>query len=33
MENRELKENIMAGSDYGFASFAATEQKIHPSIV
>ena len=27
------KENIMAGSDCGFASFAATEQEIHPSIV
>lgn len=27
------KENVMAGSDCGFASFAATEQEIHPSIV
>jgi len=27
------KENIMAGSDCGFASFAATEQEIHPQIV
>ncbi len=27
------KENIMAGSDCGFASFAATEQEIHPRIV
>ena len=27
------KENIMAGADCGFASFAATEQEIHPSIV
>jgi 5-methyltetrahydropteroyltriglutamate--homocysteine methyltransferase len=27
------RENIMAGSDCGFASFAATEQEIHPSIV
>ena len=27
------KENIMAGSDCGFASFAAIEQEIHPSIV
>ena len=27
------KENIMAGSDCGFATFAATEQEIHPSIV
>jgi 5-methyltetrahydropteroyltriglutamate--homocysteine methyltransferase len=27
------KENIIAGSDCGFASFAATEQEIHPSIV
>ena len=27
------KQNIMAGSDCGFASFAATEQEIHPSIV
>lgn len=27
------RENVMAGSDCGFASFAATEQEIHPSIV
>ena len=27
------RENLMAGSDCGFASFAATEQEIHPSIV
>ena len=27
------RENIMAGSDCGFASFAAIEQEIHPSIV
>ena len=27
------RENIMAGADCGFASFAATEQEIHPSIV
>ena len=27
------KEKIIAGSDCGFASFAATEQEIHPSIV
>ncbi len=27
------KENVIAGSDCGFASFAATEQEIHPSIV
>ena len=27
------KENVMGGSDCGFASFAATEQEIHPSIV
>jgi 5-methyltetrahydropteroyltriglutamate--homocysteine methyltransferase len=27
------KENIMGGADCGFASFAATEQEIHPSIV
>lgn len=27
------KENLIAGSDCGFASFAATEQEIHPSIV
>jgi len=27
------KENLMAGSDCGFATFAATEQEIHPSIV
>ena len=27
------KENIMGGSDCGFASFAAIEQEIHPSIV
>ncbi|HIG31136.1 MAG TPA: methionine synthase [Verrucomicrobiales bacterium] len=27
------KENLMAGSDCGFASFAASEQEIHPSIV
>ncbi|MEM7012667.1 MAG: hypothetical protein AAF585_14415 [Verrucomicrobiota bacterium] len=26
-------ENVMGGSDCGFASFAATEQEIHPSIV
>ena len=26
-------ENLIAGSDCGFASFAATEQEIHPSIV
>ena len=27
------RENVMGGSDCGFASFAATEQEIHPSIV
>ncbi|MEO2046276.1 MAG: cobalamin-independent methionine synthase II family protein [Pirellulales bacterium] len=27
------KENVIGGSDCGFASFAATEQEIHPSIV
>ncbi len=27
------RENIMGGSDCGFASFAATEQEIHPTIV
>ena len=27
------RENIMGGSDCGFASFAAIEQEIHPSIV
>lgn len=27
------RENVMAGSDCGFASFAATEQEIHPTIV
>ena len=27
------KENVLGGSDCGFASFAATEQEIHPSIV
>ncbi len=27
------KENVMGGSDCGFASFAAKEQEIHPSIV
>jgi len=27
------RENIMGGADCGFASFAATEQEIHPSIV
>ena len=27
------RENVIAGSDCGFASFAATEQEIHPSIV
>ena len=27
------RENLMGGSDCGFASFAATEQEIHPSIV
>lgn len=27
------RENVMAGSDCGFATFAATEQEIHPSIV
>lgn len=27
------RENVMAGSDCGFASFAATEQEIHPRIV
>ena len=27
------RENILAGSDCGFASFAAIEQEIHPSIV
>ena len=27
------KENLIGGSDCGFASFAATEQEIHPSIV
>ncbi len=27
------KQNVLAGSDCGFASFAATEQEIHPSIV
>lgn len=27
------KENVMGGSDCGFASFAATEQEIHPRIV
>ena len=27
------RENLMAGSDCGFASFAAIEQEIHPSIV
>ena len=27
------RENIMGGCDCGFASFAATEQEIHPSIV
>ena len=26
-------ENVMGGSDCGFASFAATEQEIHPRIV
>ena len=27
------RENVIGGSDCGFASFAATEQEIHPSIV
>ena len=27
------RENLIAGSDCGFASFAATEQEIHPTIV
>jgi 5-methyltetrahydropteroyltriglutamate--homocysteine methyltransferase len=27
------KENVIGGSDCGFASFAAKEQEIHPSIV
>ena len=27
------RENVMGGSDCGFASFAASEQEIHPSIV
>ena len=27
------RENVLGGSDCGFASFAATEQEIHPSIV
>jgi 5-methyltetrahydropteroyltriglutamate--homocysteine methyltransferase len=27
------RENVIAGSDCGFASFAAIEQEIHPSIV
>lgn len=27
------RENVMGGSDCGFASFAATQQEIHPSIV
>lgn len=27
------KENVIGGSDCGFATFAATEQEIHPSIV
>lgn len=27
------RENVMGGSDCGFASFAATEQEIHPAIV
>ncbi|MFV1994385.1 MAG: methionine synthase [Verrucomicrobiales bacterium] len=27
------KENVIGGSDCGFASFAATEQEIHPTIV
>ena len=27
------RENVMGGSDCGFASFAATEQEIHPKIV
>lgn len=27
------KENVIGGSDCGFASFAATEQEIHPAIV
>lgn len=27
------RENVMAGSDCGFATFAATEQEIHPQIV
>ena len=27
------RENVIGGSDCGFASFAAREQEIHPSIV
>jgi 5-methyltetrahydropteroyltriglutamate--homocysteine methyltransferase len=27
------RENVLAGADCGFASFAAKEQEIHPSIV